>query len=109
MDTVRAMRLFVRITELKSFRNAAIEFNLSAPMVTRSMEMLESHLGVKLLDRTTRSMQLTDGGRQYLENCRGWLESLDALESAVAASVGEPSRPLEKKMRQPDQHIDTGH
>jgi DNA-binding transcriptional LysR family regulator len=90
MDVVRGMRLFVRVTELESFRKAAIEFDLSAPMVTRSMEMLESHLGVKLLNRSTRSMQLTACGRRYLENCRSWLENLDALESTIPASDGEP-------------------
>jgi DNA-binding transcriptional LysR family regulator len=90
MDVVRGMRLFVRVTELESFRKAAIEFDLSAPMVTRSMEMLESHLGVKLLNRSTRSMQLTACGRRYLEHCRSWLENLDALESTIPASDGEP-------------------
>jgi DNA-binding transcriptional LysR family regulator len=90
MDLVRGMRLFVRVTDLGSFRKAAIEFDLSAPMVTRSMEMLESHLGVKLLNRSTRSMHLTACGRRYLENCRSWLENLDELESTIPTSDGEP-------------------
>jgi molybdenum-dependent DNA-binding transcriptional regulator ModE len=94
MDLVRGMRLFVRVTELGSFRKAATEFDLSAPMVTRSMEMLESHLGVKLLNRTTRSIQVTACGRRYLESCRSWLENLDELESTIPASDGEPKGTL---------------
>lgn len=90
MDKFKAMSAFVRIAEEGSLTAAARALGSSLPAVVRSLASLEAHLGVRLLNRTTRRVALTDEGRHYLEKCRTVLAALDDAESTL---VGEASQP----------------
>jgi DNA-binding transcriptional LysR family regulator len=90
MDRIDAMQAFVAVADLKGFAAAARKLDLSPPAVTRLIAALEQHLGVRLLQRTTRSVTLTDAGRRYLERVRRILAD---LEEAERAAEGERTRP----------------
>lgn len=85
MDKLRAMTTFVRIVEAGSLSAAAERLGSSATSVVRSLSALEKALGVRLLNRTTRRMALTDEGRDYFERCRHLLGEVDEAEAALLA------------------------
>lgn len=91
MDKLKAMRVFVRIAEAGSLTAAARELESSLPAVVRSLAALEAALQVRLLNRTTRRMALTEEGKSYLESCRQVLAAVDDSEAALAAQRSEPS------------------
>lgn len=66
MDRLQSMRVFAKVVELGSFARAAQQLEMSNAVVTRYVADLESHLGTRLLNRTTRSLSLTDAGETYL-------------------------------------------
>src|SRR5687767_8292241 len=70
MDRLQAMTTFVQIVEKGSLTAAADALDTSLPSVVRMLASLERHLGVRLLNRTTRRIHLTDEGAQFLERCR---------------------------------------
>jgi DNA-binding transcriptional LysR family regulator len=76
------IRTFVRAVETGSFTAVATEQGQSQPTVSRQISALEDHLGVRLMQRTTRALTLTDEGRTYYAHARGLLDS--AEESALA-------------------------
>jgi len=90
MDRLDAMRLFVRIAELGSFSAAAQQQGLARSVVTRQIAALESHLGSKLMARSTRKLTLTSAGTAYLEKCRVILNLVDSAESDLAAEHHTP-------------------
>jgi len=77
MDTLRAMKLFMRLAELGSFTKVADETNHSKSMISKEISRLEDSLGARLLQRSTRNVQLTQVGEGYLERCRDILLKLD--------------------------------
>jgi DNA-binding transcriptional LysR family regulator len=72
-----------------SFTVAAKELRVSTAMVTRSVATLETHLNLRLLNRTTRSVSLTEAGHEYWQGCRELLRHLDTLEANVCSSARE--------------------
>jgi DNA-binding transcriptional LysR family regulator len=76
------LRTFVRAVEMGSFTAVAAEQGQTQPTVSRQISALEDHLGVRLLQRTTRALTLTDEGRTYYAHARGLL---DAVEEAALA------------------------
>jgi DNA-binding transcriptional LysR family regulator len=90
MDRIDAMHAFVAVADLKGFAPAARKLGLSASAVTRLIAALEDRLGARLLQRTTRSVALTDAGARYLERAR---RILGDVEEAEAATEGENSLP----------------
>jgi DNA-binding transcriptional LysR family regulator len=90
MDRIDAMQAFVAVADLKGFAAAARKLGLSPPAVTRLVAALEEHLGARLLQRTTRSVTLTDVGARYLERAR---RILSDVEEAELAAEGERTRP----------------
>ena len=90
MDRIEAMQTFVAVADLKGFAPAARKLHLSPPAVTRLIAALEEHLGARLLQRTTRTVALTDAGARYLERARRILAD---IEEAELAAEGERSRP----------------
>jgi DNA-binding transcriptional LysR family regulator len=74
---LRHMRIFVEIARRGSFRNAAAALHLSEPATSQAMTQLESLLGVKLLDRTTRSVRVTQEGAAFLADAERLLEGID--------------------------------
>jgi DNA-binding transcriptional LysR family regulator len=90
MDRIDAMQAFVTVADLRGFAPAARKLGLSPSGVTRLIAALEDRLGARLLQRTTRSVTLTDVGARYLERARRILGDVEEAESAVE---GEQTRP----------------
>lgn len=90
MSTLLAMSTFVRIVEKGSLSAAAVSLDTSLPTVVRRLAGLERHLGVRLLNRTTRRIHLTDEGTQYLERCRAVLSAVQEAEEILASGRAEP-------------------
>lgn len=90
MDRIDAMQAFITVADLRGFAPAARKLGLSPPGVTRLIAALEDRLGARLLQRTTRSVTLTDVGARYLERARRILGDVEEAEGAVE---GERTRP----------------
>jgi DNA-binding transcriptional LysR family regulator len=90
MDRIDAMQAFVAVADLKGFAPAARKLGLSPSGLTRLIAALEDRLGARLLQRTTRSVTLTDVGARYLERVRRILAD---VEEAEGAAEGERTRP----------------
>ncbi len=90
MDRIDAMQAFVAVADLQGFAPAARKLRLSPSGVTRLIAALEDRLGARLLQRTTRSVTLTDAGSRYLERARRILADVEEAESAAE---GERTRP----------------
>jgi len=80
MDKLKSMTAFCWVAELGSFTAAAERLSLSGPMISKHIAHLEQHLGVCLLNRTTRKVNLTETGRQYYARCKQLLNDLSELE-----------------------------
>ncbi|KWH56040.1 LysR family transcriptional regulator [Burkholderia semiarida] len=90
MDELLPMRLFVKVAELQSFVRAATELNISNSSATRMIMSIENRLGARLLNRTTRSLSLTDAGHLYLAQMRHVIEEIDRVEETIASMHQEP-------------------
>lgn len=91
MDRFRSLEVFVAVAEAGAFARAATALNMSPPAVTRAIAALEDRLGVRLLNRTTRRLSLTEAGRRLLENGRRVLGDLEATEREAAGEAATPS------------------
>ncbi len=94
MDRFRLMQLFVRIVESGSFSAVARELGMIQPTVSKQMTVLEEQLGVRLLNRTTRRLSLTEAGREYYERCQRILDEVQELETEVAGLQNRPTGTL---------------
>jgi len=90
MDKLRAMASFVRIVEKGSLTSAAADLGMSLPSVVRTLAALELDLGATLLTRTTRRLNLTEEGRQYLGRCRIILGQVHEAEASFVTQRAEP-------------------
>ena len=91
MDKLRAMQTFVQIADAGSLTAAAHALDASLPAVVRSLAAYEAHLGVRLFNRTTRRISLTDEGGQHLASSRQVLAAVDDAEAALTAEAQEPT------------------
>ncbi len=91
MDRLQSIRVFQQVVDDGSFAAAARKFDMSAAVVTRLVSDLEAHLGVRLLQRTTRRLALTDAGEAYLARVRHILSDIDEAHAAAQAHVQEMS------------------
>jgi len=87
MDQLLSMRVFVRVVDVGSFARTADQLDMSRAMVTTHVATLERRLGVRLLNRTTRRISLTDDGRGYYDRCVKILEEISEAEDAIAGSL----------------------
>ncbi len=94
MDVLKVMRSFVAVADEKGFAPAARSLRLSPPVVTRDIAALESRLGCKLLQRTTRQVRLTEAGHRYLADARRILAEIAEAEASVTGSVGDLRGPI---------------
>lgn len=90
MDYFLALRAFVTAVDLGSFVAASRSLGVSASAVGKAVARLESELGVRLLHRTTRSIQPTDEGRAFCERCRRILDDLDEAHQSLGQARREP-------------------
>ncbi|MEN5018406.1 LysR substrate-binding domain-containing protein [Erwinia sp. Eh17-17] len=81
MDKIHAMQVFVRVAEMQSFTKAAESLGLPKGSLSRQIQALENSLGSRLLQRTTRRVQLTHDGQVYFERCRDVLATLEEMDS----------------------------
>lgn len=81
---------FVRVVEAHSFVAAAQSLGMSPSAISKAVSRLEERLGARLLNRTTRSLSMTDLGTSFYERCRQALGQLDHAESEVSESRGVP-------------------
>jgi len=91
MDRLEQMAVFVKAVELGSFSAAAEELQLSSQLVGKQVKMLEQHLGLSLLNRTTRRQSLTDFGRAFYQRAKLILADMEAAENLAAEARGTPS------------------
>jgi DNA-binding transcriptional LysR family regulator len=91
VDRLDAMTAFSAVAELRGFAAAARRLGLSRPAVTRLVAALEARLGTRLLQRTTRSVALTDAGARYLERARRILSDVAEAEGLARADRTEPA------------------
>jgi DNA-binding transcriptional LysR family regulator len=90
MDRLGAMAVFVQTIDSGSLSAAARKLSMPLTSVSRKLAELESHLGAKLLMRSTRKLALTDAGRSYLAACRQMLDLVSEAESSVAQINQQP-------------------
>ena len=91
MDRIDAMQAFVAVADLRGFAPAARKLGLSPSGVTRLIAALEDRLGARLLQRTTRSVTLTDVGSRYLERARRILADVEEAEGSAQDERTRPS------------------
>jgi DNA-binding transcriptional LysR family regulator len=85
MDRLGSITAFVRVAENGGFSAAARHLNVSTTTVSDQVQALESTLGVRLLNRTTRRVSLTEVGREYYERCAQILHDLEEADEAASA------------------------
>jgi len=98
MDTLSTMGLFVEATEAGSFSAAGRKLGLAPSSVARSISALEDDLGVRLLNRTTRKLSLTEAGRLYHERARRILAEVEEAKLSVAQLEAAPRGTLRISM-----------
>jgi DNA-binding transcriptional LysR family regulator len=91
MDRLHAMEVLAAVAEAGSFAGAARHLRLSPPAVTRAVAALEERLGVRLFNRTTRSLNPTEAGLRFLTSTQRLLAELDEAERSAAGTTAVPS------------------
>ena len=90
MDLFAALRAFTMVVDRGAFARAADVMGLSTSSVTRQVDALEDHLGVLLLNRSTRRLTLTDAGERYFEQVQRILGELDDANRSIGDRAGPP-------------------
>ncbi len=89
---LRHLRYFVAVAEMENVSRAALKLHVSQPALSRQIRDLEDELGFSLLERTAKSVRLTDAGRAFLDNARALLQNADdAVTKARAVASSEPT------------------
>jgi DNA-binding transcriptional LysR family regulator len=90
MDTLLSMKVFRQVVESGSFVAAAERLSLSTAMTSKHLVHLEKHLGTRLLNRSSRSLSLTESGKLFFDRCKGILEEVEEAELVVGSISGVP-------------------
>jgi DNA-binding transcriptional LysR family regulator len=90
-DRFEVMQVFVAVCDAQGFSAAARKLDMSPSVVTRMIAALEARLGIRLLQRTTRSVRLTDAGARYLERARRIVAAGEEAELSAQEERGEPT------------------
>ena len=98
METLANLESFVRSAELDGFSAAARRLGLTPAAVSRNVAALEANLGVRLFQRSTRRLTLTEAGERFLGTVSGGLESIQAAIAGISAGAGEPAGLLKVSM-----------
>jgi LysR family transcriptional regulator, regulator for bpeEF and oprC len=94
MDKLKSLMIFLRSAQLQSFSEAARQLSMSPSAVSRAVARLEEDLGIRLLQRTTRSLTLTEDGTMFYQRCQQILDDLEAVELEVKQSQSKPKGTL---------------
>jgi DNA-binding transcriptional LysR family regulator len=98
METLANLESFVRSAEASSFSVAARRLSLTPAAVSRNVAMLERNLGVRLFQRTTRKLTLTEAGERFLLAMQDHMEGLQAAIAEAGTDRGEPAGVLKVSM-----------
>ena len=90
MDQLSAMRCFARVVEAGNFTRAADSLEMPNATLSKQVQELEAHLGVRLLQRTTRRVTVTSEGRDYYEKTTRILRDLEDIDTSFSASRSKP-------------------
>lgn len=90
LDNLKRMAIFAAVVDAGSFSGAARRLGLAKSAVSKHVSMLEKNLGVPLLHRSTRQLNLTDIGESYYQSCRRMMEAVDEAQQATDGLQGEP-------------------
>ena len=90
MDKLTSMQVFTRVAKLGSFAAASDELDISRAMVSKHVKQLENSLGIRLFNRTTRRISLTEVGTAYLQRCLHILDDIEETEQSVTQLQTEP-------------------
>jgi DNA-binding transcriptional LysR family regulator len=90
MDRLTSLTVFVRVVDCSGFSAAARRLNMSTTMVSSHIQSLEDRLGVRLLNRTTRKVSLTEVGKAYYDRCTQILAELEEADSVATALQSTP-------------------
>jgi len=99
METLSGLESFVRSAEAGSFSEAARRLGLTPAAVSKNVAALESSLGVRLFQRSTRRLTLTESGERFLHTVSGGLETIRAAIAGMATRDGEPAGVLRISMQ----------
>src|SRR5207302_3602867 len=89
---LRHLRYFVAVAEMENVSRAALKLHVYQPALSRQIRDLEDEIGFSLLERTAKSVRLTDAGRAFLDNARALLQNADeAVMKARAVAGAEPT------------------
>jgi len=99
MDHIKAMRLFLTVVQTGSLSGAGRQSGLSPASVSRQITALEDDLGVRLLNRTSRRLSLTEAGQVYLERAERLLQDIDELRDSVSQMALKPRGTLRIQSR----------
>ncbi len=94
MDVMSSMAVFRRVVEAKSFSAVARETNMSQSTVSKHIAALEERLGTKLLNRSTRSLKLTEAGKEYYHHCIRILNDFHEAEASIGKGKIKPTGTL---------------
>jgi len=94
MDRVEAMNILVSVVETGSFTAAGKRLGVPLPTVSRKLADLESHLGTRLLARSTRRLDLTEAGKDYVAACKRILEDISNAERKASGEFVTPKGEL---------------
>ncbi|VAW50436.1 Transcriptional regulator, LysR family [hydrothermal vent metagenome] len=94
MDVMSSMAVFRRVVEAKNFSAVARETNMSQSTVSKHIAALEERLGTKLLNRSTRSLKLTDAGKEYYHHCIRILNDFQEAEASIGKGKIKPTGTL---------------
>ncbi len=91
MESFDEIVAFTRVVEAKSFAGGASSLGITPSAVSKAVSRLEQRLGAKLLNRTTRSLNLTDAGAAFYARCVDVMRRLDEAECEIACMLGRPA------------------
>jgi LysR family transcriptional regulator, regulator for bpeEF and oprC len=94
MDKLKSLVIFLRSAQLQSFSEAARQLSMSPSSVSRAVAQLEEDLGIRLLQRTTRSLSLTEDGVMFYQRCQQVVDELEDIETTVKQSQSQPKGTL---------------
>ncbi len=90
MDRLMSMEVFTKVVEMRSFIAASEALGISRPMASKHIQALETNLGVRLLNRTTRKISLTEAGSAFILRCQTVLSEIDEAIAEAANMQVEP-------------------
>ena len=101
MERLKGMSVFARVVELGSFTAAARQLHLSVSSISQIVAKLEDALQVKLLNRSTRSIGLTEAGKIYYQGCRRMLAEATQVHEQLSRLITRPLASCESAAPQP--------